>query len=149
VNWKTTLSSVSAAISTVVTILAALPYQLGSLGEVIPPDWKPFVVKAGLVAIVISKVWNGVVAADANPTPSPVAPSKFVGLLVAALFLGGGLFILTGCEACKPIARADATGYEVGIQGTWEAVGDSALALLNPAPASGRNGSFDGKSIVQ
>jgi len=29
---------------------------------------------------------------------------------------------LSGCEAMRPFARVDATGYEAGVRGKWSAV---------------------------
>lgn len=37
----------------VLTVMAALPYELGTLATVIPPAWKPYVAFAGLVAKLI------------------------------------------------------------------------------------------------
>lgn len=41
------------------TVLAALPYELGTIATVIPPAWKPWVVFAGIVAkLILSEVKN-------------------------------------------------------------------------------------------
>lgn len=41
------------------TVLAALPYELGSIATVIPPDWKPWVALSGLIAkLILSEIKN-------------------------------------------------------------------------------------------
>ena len=64
VNWKIVSSTIISAL----TILAALPYQLGDLATIIPPSWKPIVVGTGLVATVALRVWN---AATIHQPPNP------------------------------------------------------------------------------
>jgi len=63
INWR----SVGAAVASTLTILAALPYTLGELATVIPPDWKPKVVLIGLVASVGLRIWNSVVPKQTEP----------------------------------------------------------------------------------
>lgn len=62
VNWK----QIGAGIASALTILAALPYQLGDLATIIPPSWKPTIVALGLIATVALRVWN---AATTPPKP--------------------------------------------------------------------------------
>lgn len=54
-NWK----QVASAITSSLTVLAALPYQLGEIAVLIPPDWKPWVAGIGLGATTILRIWNG------------------------------------------------------------------------------------------
>jgi hypothetical protein len=54
-NWK----QIAATITSALTILAALPYQLGELATIIPPSWKPTIVAIGLISTTILRVWNG------------------------------------------------------------------------------------------
>ena len=68
-NWKTTLSGIGAALTSALTAIAALPYQLGDVATIIPPAWKTRVVVAGLIATVILKSINASVTKDANPKP--------------------------------------------------------------------------------
>lgn len=56
INWR----SIGAAVFSALTILAALPYQLGELATIIPVNWKPTIVAIGLVATVILRSLNSV-----------------------------------------------------------------------------------------
>jgi hypothetical protein len=47
------LRNVSTAITSVLTALAAAPYQLGEVGNFIPPEWKQRIFIVGLVATFI------------------------------------------------------------------------------------------------
>ena len=64
-NWKTTLSGIGAALTSALVAIAALPYQLGDVATIIPPEWKARVVVAGLVATVILRTINAAVTKDA------------------------------------------------------------------------------------
>jgi hypothetical protein len=63
-NWKTTLSGIGAALTSALTAIAALPYQLGDVATIIPPQWKARVTIAGIVATVILKSINSAVQRD-------------------------------------------------------------------------------------
>jgi len=65
-NWKTTLSGIGAALTSALTAIAALPYQLGDVATIIPPAWKARVVVAGIIATVIFKTINASVQKDAT-----------------------------------------------------------------------------------
>jgi hypothetical protein len=65
-NWKTTLSGIGAALTSALTAIAALPYQLGDVATIIPPAWKTRVVVAGLIATIILKSVNSFVQKDAS-----------------------------------------------------------------------------------
>ncbi len=67
-NWKTTVSGVGAAIFSLLTILAALPYDLGDVATIIPPAWKGKLVTAGIIASLALRVWNSVAQKSANVT---------------------------------------------------------------------------------
>ena len=56
INWR----SIGAAILSFLTILAALPYSLGELATLIPTEWKPKIVLAGLIGTVGLRVWNSI-----------------------------------------------------------------------------------------
>jgi len=64
-NWKTTLSGIGAALTSALTAIAALPYQLGDIATIIPPQWKARVTIAGIIATVILKSINSAVQKDA------------------------------------------------------------------------------------
>lgn len=63
-NWKTTLSGILAALTSALTAIAALPYQLGDVATIIPAEWKARVTVAGIVATVILKSINSAVQRD-------------------------------------------------------------------------------------
>ena len=71
-NWKTTVSGVGTAIFTLLTVLAALPYELGDIATIFPPQWKAKIAIAGAIAALILKVWNSVVQKDRNVTGGDV-----------------------------------------------------------------------------
>jgi len=70
INWR----SVGAAIAAGLTMLAALPYQLGDLATVIPPAWKAKVVVVGLVASVGLRLWNSIQPPKPPVQPQPTNP---------------------------------------------------------------------------
>ena len=63
-DWKTTLSGIGAAVFSVLTLLAALPYQLGDLATFIPSKYKETVFVVAASAAFILKVINSVVQKD-------------------------------------------------------------------------------------
>ena len=67
INWKSVASSVVSAL----TILAALPYSLGELSAIIPVEWKPRIVGAGLLATVALRIWNAATTASVKIEPQP------------------------------------------------------------------------------
>jgi hypothetical protein len=67
-EWKTTLSGIGAALTSTLTVIAALPYQLGDLATIIPPEYKSRVVIAGLIATTILRVMNSIAQKDGKPT---------------------------------------------------------------------------------
>jgi len=58
-NWKTTVSQAGVAIFSLLTLLAALPYQLGEIATIIPPEWKSKVVAVGAFATLVLRLING------------------------------------------------------------------------------------------
>lgn len=72
-NPKTTWTGIASAVTAALTTLAALPYTLGDVATWIPPEWKPWVFKVGLVATVALRVLKSVNTADAPPAPSSAA----------------------------------------------------------------------------
>lgn len=71
-NYKTALTGIGTALFSVLTLLAALPYQLGDLATVIPPEWKSKVVVVGLIATTILRTLNAVYQKDKNVTGGTV-----------------------------------------------------------------------------
>ena len=72
INWKI----VAATLTSSLTILAALPYQLGDLATIIPPEWKSKVVIAGLVATTILRLVNTKLTVPAQPTAPPIQTAE-------------------------------------------------------------------------
>ena len=56
INWR----ALAAALTSALTILAVIPYQLGDLGTIIPPKWKATLVIVGLVATILLRSINAV-----------------------------------------------------------------------------------------
>lgn len=92
-NWKTTLSGTLAAIVATLTVLAALPDSLGEIAEIFPPEWKPRIVTAGLVATLVLRILNAIQTQDAGKTiesnpavagPTPIAPATETADLLRA-----------------------------------------------------------------
>lgn len=71
-NWKTTVSGIGSAIAALLTILAALPYQLGEIATIIPPGWKGKIVTVGLLATTALRIWNSIQQKDKNTTGGTV-----------------------------------------------------------------------------
>lgn len=93
-NWKTSLTGIGTALFSCLTALSALPYTIGDLGNIIPPEYKAKLFAASLIATVVLRIWNsvlqkdkevrgGVVDQDAkgniakpqDPTPAPPHPA--------------------------------------------------------------------------
>jgi|GEM_PF-7095851 len=81
-NPKTTWTGIGVAVLSALTILAALPGELGDVAEIIPPLWKPKIVAIGLIATLVLRVWKAQVTADAGvtqvPPVSPTSPAPAV-----------------------------------------------------------------------
>lgn len=67
-NWRTTASAIGAGIFSLLTVLAALPLELGEIATIIPPEWKAKVVVASAAATLILRIINGAVQKDRNVT---------------------------------------------------------------------------------
>ncbi len=93
-NYKTSLTGIFTAIFSGLTALAALPYTIGDLGNIIAPEYKAKIFSLSLIATVVLRIWNsvlqkdkevrgGVVDQDArgniatpqDPTPIPPKPA--------------------------------------------------------------------------
>ena len=69
-NWQTTLTGTLAAVTSLLTALAALPTELGDVAQIIPPDYKAKIFTVGLVSTLALKVINSFVQADAKALSS-------------------------------------------------------------------------------
>lgn len=58
------------------TILAALPYELGPVSDILPPEWKKYVATCGVVAtLVLRLIKRGQTAVVIVPEVSPGGPA--------------------------------------------------------------------------
>lgn len=67
-NWQTTVSGIGTAIFSILTLLAALPYETGGIANLFPVEWKPTVLAWSAIAAVILKIWNAIKQKDKNVT---------------------------------------------------------------------------------
>ena len=138
-NWKTTLTGIGAAVTSTLTILAALPYQLGDAATVIPPEWKSKIVMTGLAASLVLRVLNSIFQKDAPPVAGTGTTMK-LGLVV---FAAG---FLAGCVAFHfPIGSAGKFG-SVDVTARYtppDAVLDGRYGPVLPARAN------DGKAVLR
>jgi hypothetical protein len=125
-NWRTSLTAFLAAITSALTLAAALPAQLGDLSTIIPEEWKPLIIKIGIVSTILLRVINGLVAKDrvvsGNGTfAAPTIVNDGSGKNVFPLILACGLAL--GTTACSSLDRyersygiqyQDATGRHIG-----------------------------------
>lgn len=63
-DWKTTATGVGSALTSALTVVAALPYDLGDASVIIPPKYKEGITIAGIIATILLRVLNGVFAKD-------------------------------------------------------------------------------------
>jgi hypothetical protein len=68
---KTTLTGFLSASTAALTLLAGLPNQVTDIEAVLPPEWKPWIVKIGIVATFILRVIKNYNTADAVPVATP------------------------------------------------------------------------------
>jgi len=79
-HWKTTVTSTLAALSSALTILAMIPAgnpsdpTVAAIFAMIPEQYKPRVVLAGLIATLALRVLNGIVQADKTPLAPALPP---------------------------------------------------------------------------
>lgn len=64
-DWKTTITGIGGALTSALTVIAALPYQLGDIATIIPVEWKARVAIAGIVATTILRILNSIAQKDA------------------------------------------------------------------------------------
>ena len=80
-HWKTTWTATLAALTSALTLVAALPVgdpsdpTLAAYLTLIPPQYKGTVVWAGLIATVILKVMNAIAQADKSPKVVALPPA--------------------------------------------------------------------------
>lgn len=67
-NWRTSISGVGAALFAFLTMLAALPYEMGEIANIFPPAWKAKIATAAAIATLILKWWNALAQKDKSVT---------------------------------------------------------------------------------
>lgn len=67
-NWKTTISGTGAALMAMLGAFAALPYSLGEIAAILPPEWKLRITIGGFISAFILRTINSIVQKDATPT---------------------------------------------------------------------------------
>lgn len=65
-NWRTTLTGILSALTSLLTILAALPGELGDIAYVFPPEWKARIAVTGAVATALLRVLKSALTKDAR-----------------------------------------------------------------------------------
>lgn len=83
------LTKILAALTSFLTVIAALPYELGEVATLFPPEWKVRIAVAGALATAILRILGNVPAKPADKPPGKNLPLLLLLLLPA--------FALTGC----------------------------------------------------
>lgn len=65
-NWRTTLTGILSSLTALLTILAALPYELGDAATIFPPEWKARIAVTGALATAILRVLKSAATKDAR-----------------------------------------------------------------------------------
>lgn len=63
-NYKTSLTGFGTAIFSLLTALSAVPYTIGDLGNIIPPEYKAKLFTVALASAFILRVWNASLQKD-------------------------------------------------------------------------------------
>jgi hypothetical protein len=63
-NWRTSVSGIGAAIFGLLTMVAALPYEMGDVANIFPPEWKAKIATASAIATLVLKWWNATAQKD-------------------------------------------------------------------------------------
>ena len=71
-NWQTTISGVGSALFAALSLIAAVPYELGELALLIPPEYKAKVVLYAAIAAFLLRIWNSIAQKDWKVTGGAV-----------------------------------------------------------------------------
>ena len=55
---KSAKTGIATDIVAAITLLSMVPYELGSLGVVVPPEFKPWVAGIGIGATIVLRLWK-------------------------------------------------------------------------------------------
>lgn len=144
-NWRTTLTGFLETTAWLLTFLAAAPYTLGEVANILPPQWKATIFKVSGIAAGLLALLNRSLAKDrsvtGNGTPdapyqvldpaSPVSnnrvlPTKLLFIALLALLP----FVLTSCETIPVTARLTYGGAAVSYDGKRVAIEADAASLM-------------------
>ena len=145
-NYRTTITGWLETASWLLALLAAAPYTLGDVANILPPEWKATVFQISGVCAGILAFINRSLAKDkaitGNGTPNApyevpvsgdilqrnrVIPPKFPLIAIAAF----ATFGLAGCQTIPITARVTyGTAASIGYDGKTVAVDADASALL-------------------
>ncbi|NBW10145.1 MAG: hypothetical protein EBR82_19165 [Caulobacteraceae bacterium] len=145
-NYRTTITGWLETLCWLLTFLAAAPYTLGEVANILPPEWKATVFKVSGIAAGLLAFLNRSLAKDktitGNGTPNApyevpfsgdilqrnrVIPPKLPLIAIAAF----ATFGLTGCQTIPITARVTyGTSASIGYDGKTVAVEADASALL-------------------
>lgn len=82
-NWRTTFTALGTVVFGILTVLSALPDQLGPIAEIVPPFWKANIIKVSLAATAVLHLMNGMFSKDRTVTGGSIIQD--VGGKVAAI----------------------------------------------------------------
>ena len=140
-NWRTTITGWLETASWLLTFLAAAPYTLGEVANILPAEWKATIFKVSACAAGILAFLNRSLAKDksitGNGTPdapyqvkdpaSLVENNRIVPLIALALVLP---FALTSCVTIPVTARLTYGAASIGYDGKSVAIEADAASLL-------------------
>src|SRR4051812_5179578 len=105
-NWKTAISGIGAALFSVLTILAALPYESGGIADIFPVTWKSKILVASAIAAFALKVWNSIAQKDKNVTGGSVQQTTDGGVVPP----GRPQSLVAATKAASPLERPHEPG---------------------------------------
>lgn len=83
-SWRSTLTGIGTALFSLLTVLAALPYELGDVALIIPAEWKAKVAVTGAIAALILRVLNALVTKDRQVTGGTIKCDAAIEKVVGA-----------------------------------------------------------------
>lgn len=140
-NWRTTITGWLETASWLLTFLAAAPYTLGEVANILPAEWKASIFKVSACAAGVLAFLNRWLAKDksitGNGTPdapyqvkdpaSLVENNRIVPLLALCVILP---FALTSCVTIPVTARLTYGAASIGYDGKSVAIEADAASLL-------------------
>lgn len=78
-NPKTFWVGLGSGIMSLLTVIAALPYSMGDVANIFPPQYKTYIAVSSAIAAAILKAAQGVVSADAKPSTASQPTCRTTG----------------------------------------------------------------------